>query len=144
MTVFDLPLVNALLNSCATLFLLLGFGFIKKQQIKPHVVCMVTALVFSAAFLSCYLYYHFHAGHVKFGREGFIKAVYLFILFTHIPLAVVNLPMIVMTLIPAFQRRFDKHKRWAPWTLGVWLYVSITGVLVYLMCYVWFGPPVMR
>lgn len=142
MTVTDLPVVNATLNSCATVLLVLGFIFIKTRHVKAHVACMVSALLVSAAFLACYLYYHYHAGHVRFGREGPVKTLYYIILFTHFPLAIANLPMIIMTVVPALGRRFDKHKRIAKWTLPVWLYVSVTGVIVYMMCYQWFGPPI--
>lgn len=144
MTVYDLPVVNASLNACATVLLLLGFIFIKSGKVKAHIACMLSALVVSAAFLSCYLYYHYHAGHVEFGREGPIKTLYYIILLTHIPLAIGNLPMIIMTVVPALRRRFDKHKRMARWTFPIWMYVSVTGVIVYLMCYVWFGPPIRK
>ncbi len=142
MTVYDLPVVNATLNATATVLLLLGYTFIKTRHVKAHVVTMITTLVVSSAFLACYLYYHYHAGHVKFAGTGAIKTFYYTLLFTHVVLAVVNLPMIIMTVIPAAQRKFDKHKRIARWTFPVWLYVSVTGVIVYMMCYQWWGPPI--
>ena len=142
MTVQDLPVVNATLNATATVLLLLGYTFIKTRCVKAHIVTMLTALVVSSAFLACYLYYHYYVGHVKFAGTGFIQKFYYTLLFTHVVLAVVNLPMIIMTVVPALQRRFDKHKRMARWTFPVWLYVSVTGVIVYLMCYQWWGPPI--
>jgi uncharacterized membrane protein YozB (DUF420 family) len=142
MTVTDLPAVNATLNSCAAVLLVAGFICIKTKHVRAHIACMVSALVVSAAFLTCYLYYHSKVGHVVFPGPASMKTVYGFILWPHIILAVVNVPMIILTVIPALRRRFDKHKRIAPWTLGIWLYVSVTGVIVYMMCYQWFGPPI--
>lgn len=144
MTVYDLPVVNASLNSVATVLLVAGFICIKSKRAKAHIVCMCSALVVSAAFLACYLYYHYKVGHVGFAGTGGIKTFYLLLLATHIILAVVNLPMIIMTVIPALRQRFDRHKRIARWTLPVWLYVSVTGVIVYLMCYQWYGPPIRK
>ncbi|HAL73177.1 MAG TPA: DUF420 domain-containing protein [Verrucomicrobiales bacterium] len=142
MTVYDLPPINATLNACATVFIILGLIFIKVGNKKAHIVCMATALTFSAVFLGCYLYYHFHVLHVKFAGTGSIKTFYYGLLITHVFLAIVNLPMIIMTVIPALRQRFDKHKRLAKWTAPIWLYVSITGVIVYMMCYQWYGPPI--
>ncbi len=141
MTVTDLPFVNAILNSCATFCLCLGWYFIRSKNTKAHIISMVTALAFSAAFLACYLYYHYHTGHARFAGQGTVRTIYYTVLFTHLPLAIINLPMIIMTVVPALRQRFDRHRRIARWTLPVWLYVSVTGVIVYLMCYVWFGPP---
>ena len=142
MTVYDLPPINATLNACATVFIILGLIFIKLGNKKAHIACMATALTFSAAFLGCYLYYHFHVLHVNFAGTGGIKTFYYGLLITHVFLAIVNLPMIIMTVIPALRQRFDKHKRLAKWTAPIWLYVSITGVIVYMMCYQWYGPPI--
>lgn len=142
MTVNDLPLVNSCLNATATVLLVLGFLFIKAGNRKAHGLTMMLALFVSAVFLGCYLVYHYQAGHVKFAGTGGVKLFYYALLISHIILAVVNLPMIIMTVIPTIQERFDKHKRMAKWTLPVWLYVSVTGVIVYLMCYVWYGPPI--
>lgn len=139
MTVQDLPLVNATLNGTATVLLLIGFTLIKTRHVKAHIATMLTALVVSSAFLACYLYYHYKVGHVEFAGTGIIRPIYLTMLASHILLAIVNLPMIIMTVVPALGRRFDKHKRMARWTFPVWLYVSVTGVLVYLMCYHWWA-----
>ena len=142
MTVFELPKLYTIFNACALLHIILGLVMIKQGQKKAHIASMVIALLFSTAFLGCYLYYHYHAGHVVFAEKGTVRTIYLTILFTHIPLAILTLPMVIMTVIPAVRERFDKHKRIAKWTVPVWIYVSVTGIIVYLMCYVWYGPPI--
>jgi putative membrane protein len=140
MNVNDLPAVNATLNALSTLFILAGWVMIRTERKVAHALCMVSALVTSAAFLACYLVYHYlKAGHVThFTYPGWPKTLYFFILGTHTPLAIVALPLLALTVIPAIRQRFDAHKRMACWTLPVWLYVSVTGVLVYFMLYVWF------
>jgi len=140
MNVNDLPAVNATLNALSTLFILAGWTMIRFERKAAHALCMAGALVTSAAFLACYLVYHFlKEGHVtRFTHPGWPKSLYFLILGTHTPLAVVALPLLVLTVIPAVRRRFEAHKRMARWTLPVWLYVSVTGVLVYFMLYVWF------
>ena len=140
MNVNDLPAVNATLNALSTLFILAGWVMIRTERKVAHALCMVSALVTSAAFLACYLVYHFlKAGHVThFTYPGWPKTLYFFILGTHTPLAIVALPLLALTVIPAIRQRFEAHKRMARWTLPVWLYVSVTGVLVYFMLYVWF------
>ena len=143
MTLYEFPALNATLNACATVMLITGMVFIKAGKQRAHIISMVTALLFSTVFLACYLYYHFHVGDAKFQGTGWSRPIYFIILVTHVPLAIINLPMIIMTVIPAVQQRFDKHKRLAKWTLPVWLYVSVTGVIVYLMCYRWYGPPLL-
>ena len=142
MTVFELPKLYTIFNACALLHIILGLVMIKKGQRKPHIASMVIALLFSTAFLGCYLYYHYHAGHVKYNGPEWTRPVYFTILFTHIPLAIINLPLIIMTVVPALRQRFDRHRRMAKWTTPIWLYVSVTGIIVYLMCYVWYGPPI--
>jgi putative membrane protein len=137
MSVTDLPLVNATLNSTCTLLLLAGWWFIRHERKGPHIVCMASALAVSALFLASYLVYHYHVGSIRFTAQGPVRPVYFFILITHIILATVIVPLVVMTVVPALQARFDRHKKWARWTLPLWLYVSVTGVLVYLMLYVW-------
>ncbi len=142
--VFDLPPANATLNGISTFLLAMGWICIRRDQKKAHIAFMITALVVSVAFLSCYLTYHTmlhrYAGDasIRFTHEGAVRPVYFAILISHVILAAVNLPMIILTVIPAFRRRFDKHRRLARWTLPIWLYVSVTGVLVYLMLYRWF------
>lgn len=142
MTVFDLPKIYTACNGAALLHIIIGLLMIKQGQRKAHIASMTIALIFSTIFLGCYLYYHFHAGHVQFAGSGLSRPIYFALLLTHIPLAVINLPMIIMTVVPALRNRFDKHKRMAKWTVPIWLYVSVTGVIIYFMCYVWFGPPI--
>ena len=142
MTVSDLPAINASLNGLATVFICAGLWFIKSERKQAHIVSMIAALIASTAFLACYLTYHFlKAGVVtKFTHPGWPKTLYFVILGTHTPLAVLVLPLIIMAVIRALQARYDAHRRWAKWAAPVWLYVSVTGVLVYLMLYVWFPP----
>lgn len=142
MTIQDLPAVNASLNALSTVFILAGITFIKSDRKQAHIVSMLAALVTSTAFLACYLTYHFaKAGHVTlFTHPGWPKILYFIILGTHVPLAGLTVPLVIMTITPAFQARYDKHRRIARWTFPIWLYVSVTGVLVYLMLYVWFPP----
>jgi putative membrane protein len=145
MTAADLPPVNAALNACATVFICAGLALIKAERKLAHTTCMVIALIFSTAFLACYLTYHFlKAGHVThFTHPGWPKIIYFLILGTHTPLAVVALPFIIMAVIRALQARYESHRRWAKWAAPIWLYVSVTGVLVYFMLYVWYPPPVL-
>ena len=140
MTVHQLPAINATLNGISALLILIGYAMIKQERKRSHALCMVSAIITSALFLGCYLTYHYlKAGHVThFTHPGWPKALYFFILGTHTPLAVLVIPLIALTVIPALQQRFDAHKRMARWTLPIWLYVSVTGVLVYLMLYIWF------
>ena len=141
MSYADLAPVNASLNAAATVALLLGLFFIKTRRVKAHIITMITALVISSVFLTCYLVYHYHVGSVKFAGQGIIRPIYFTLLISHIFLAVVNLPLIFLTVIPALRSRFDTHRRWAKITFPSWLYVSVTGVIVYMMCYHWWGPP---
>jgi putative membrane protein len=141
MTIQELPAVNASLNALSTFFILIGLGFIKADRKQAHIAAMTAALLTSALFLTCYLIYHFNVVAVtRFTHPGWPKALYFFILLTHIPLAVVTVPLVLMTIIPALRARYDTHRRMAKWTVPIWLYVSVTGVLVYLMLYVWFPP----
>lgn len=135
----DLPLVNATLNGLATFFIVVGIFSIKAGNPALHKRCMFTAILISVAFLACYLVYHFNVTAVtRFTHEGWPRKVYYFILFTHIPLAIAVLPLLWLTVRPAMSGDYVRHKRWSKITFPVWLYVSITGVLVYLMLYVWY------
>ena len=140
MTISQLPLLNALLNSLSAFFIFSGWCFIKNRQPRAHACCMITAFLTSCFFLTSYLVYHFNipGHHVAFTTTGWPRLLYFFILFTHLPLALAVVPLVIMTFIPALQRRFDRHQKIARWTLPIWLYVSVTGVLVYLMLYVLF------
>ncbi|MGH9160862.1 MAG: DUF420 domain-containing protein [Vicinamibacteraceae bacterium] len=132
-----LPTVNATLNAAAACFLLAGFYFIRHKNIARHRACMVAAFATSVLFLISYLVYHAQVGSKSFAGEGWVRTVYLGILLTHTVLAAAVPPLAVITLSRALSRRFDRHRRIARWTLPIWLYVSVTGVVVYLMLYHW-------
>jgi uncharacterized membrane protein YozB (DUF420 family) len=135
MTVQDLPALNASLNALATVLLVTGWVLIRQKRRDAHRACMLAALAASAAFLTSYLVYHFNVGSVPFTRPGWIRGVYLTILFTHIVLAIAIVPLVLVTVSRALGRRFDRHRRIARWTLPLWLYVSVTGVVIYVMLY---------
>ena len=135
MSVSDLPTLNAILNSTAAVLLGAGFYFIKQRRVEAHKRCMVAAMVVSVAFLTSYVIYHAKVGSVAFTGEGWIRPVYFFILITHIVLAIVIVPMVLRTAYFGFGSRFDKHVRIARKTFPLWMYVSVTGVVVYLMLY---------
>ena len=135
MSVSDLPALNASLNGVAALFLLAGYVLIKRRQIRAHRACMLSALLVSALFLVSYVIYHANAGSKPFPGTGPIRALYFSILITHVVLAAVILPMAIVTLSRALRERFDLHVRLARWTLPIWLYVSVTGVVIYGMLY---------
>jgi putative membrane protein len=135
MSVSDLPALNATLNGVAALFLLAGYVFIKRRQIPVHRTCMLSACAASALFLVSYVVYHANAGSKPFPGTGAARAVYFFILITHVVLAAAILPMAIVTLSRALRERFDLHVRLARWTLPIWLYVSVTGVVIYGMLY---------
>ena len=140
MTVHDLPVVNASLNGLSAVFITAGYLFIRDGKVKQHMTCMISAVVTSTLFLACYLIYHFSVGFTRFTAPGWIHTFYISMLASHVTLAFATLPLVILTLIPALRKRFDKHKRIARWTLPIWLYVSVTGVLVYMMLYQWFPP----
>ncbi len=144
MNVSDLPLLNASLNALSTIFILAGLTFIKKEMKQAHILAMLCALITSTLFLASYVTYHVMKDGIvtKFTYTGWPKTLYFWILWTHIPLAVLIVPLVLLTIIPAFRARYDKHRRMAKITAPVWLYVSVTGVLVYLMLYVWYPPVV--
>ena len=142
MTIQDLPIVNACLNALATVFLMLGFVYIKKGNKTAHRNCMISAFVTSAVFLTCYLIYHFSTEVVtKFVEPEWFRPIYLVLLITHVVLAVVILPLIFITLSRALKEQFDQHRKIARWTWPLWMYVSITGVLIYLLLYQIFPQP---
>jgi uncharacterized membrane protein YozB (DUF420 family) len=138
MEIASLPGSNAFFNFLSSICLILGYIFIKKKKENAHRNFMVAALVFSSIFLAGYLTYHYHYGSSKFPELGWIKTLYLAILFPHIILAVVMVPMILMTFKYAFERNLEKHRRLARVTLPIWMYVSVTGVVIYLMVHQWF------
>jgi putative membrane protein len=139
MTLQDLPALNASLNALSTFFIVVGLILIKADRKQAHIVAMSAALVTSALFLTSYLIYHFNVtGVTRFTHPGWPRRIYFFILLTHIPLAAITVPLVLLTIIPALRARYDAHRRIARWTWPIWLYVSVTGVLVYLMLYVWY------
>ena len=133
--IVDLATVNAGLNATAAVLIGTGFYFIKQKRIQAHKACMIGAMVVSALFLASYLIYHYNVGSVRFTKQGWIRNVYFPLLLTHTVLAVVVLPMVLRTLFLALKGRWGNHVRIARWTFPVWMYVSVTGVLVYLMLY---------
>lgn len=136
MTVNDLPALNATLNSIATVLLFSGWVMIKRyRDEKTHRYLMIAALTCSAAFLTSYLIYHYHAGSKPFEGEGFIRLVYFAILMTHIPLAGLMVPFILAAVWFAFKGQFARHRRIVRWVWPVWMYVSVTGVIIYVMLY---------
>lgn len=134
-----LPALNAALNGVAACFLLLGLFFILHKDRKRHRACMLAAVACSLLFLTSYLIYHFgHAGITRFTTEGWPRTLYFAILWTHTPLAALVAPLIIITLRRALRSDFSAHRRLARWTFPIWMYVSITGVLIYFMLYRWF------
>ena len=135
MTVHDLPAVNATLNALSGLLLLAGYLLIRARRIEAHRRCMLAAFATSALFLACYLVYHYEVGSVPFTRQGIVRPIYFSILITHVILAAAVLPLALVTLSRGLQARYAKHRAIARWTLPSWLYVSVTGVLVYVLLY---------
>lgn len=139
MTITDLPILNASLNAMSTVFLALGYVFIRLQRRTAHRNCMIAAFTTSTVFLACYLTYHLSVKAVtKFQGQGIVRPIYFFILITHVILAMVIVPLILVTLNRALKQRWEFHKKMARWTWPLWIYVSVTGVIVYMMLYRWF------
>lgn len=137
----SLPHLNAILNSTSALLLVVGYGFIKRGQIQAHRNCQVAAVSTSTLFLISYLTYHYFHGDTKFLGQGWVRPFYFTILITHVLLAIVILPLVIVTLVRALRGDFARHRRIARWTLPLWLYVSVTGVIVYLMLYHLYPTP---
>jgi uncharacterized membrane protein YozB (DUF420 family) len=131
----DLATVNAALNATAAVLIGSGFYFIKTKNIPAHKACMTAAVVVSTLFLTSYLIYHYNVRSVRFTKQGWIRNVYFPLLLTHTLLAAAALPMVLRTLFLAAKGRFGNHVRIARWTFPIWIYVSVTGVIVYLMLY---------
>ena len=143
LSIRDLPAVNASLNLVSALFISMGWYLIRRGAWRQHMACMITAVVSSTFFLVGYIVYHAHVGEksTHFAAGGIIAWIYFPMLISHVLLAFVTLPLVIVTLVQVFRRRWDRHRRIARWTIPIWLYVSVTGVLVYLMLYKWFPPP---
>jgi putative membrane protein len=131
----DLPTLNACLNAVSALLLAAAYHAIRRKEIERHRRLMLTAVATSAAFLVSYLVYHAQVGSVRFQGQGAVRPVYFAILVTHTILAVVIVPMILRTLFLARKKRFPEHRRLARWTFPLWVYVSVTGVVIYVMLY---------
>jgi len=134
-SVSQLPTLNAALNSLSAVLLFAGYLFIRAKNREAHRRCMLAAFACSMLFLISYLLYHFQVGSVGFKGQGWIRPVYFTILITHTILATAVVPLALITLVRALREKFDAHRRIARWTLPIWLYVSVTGVVVYLMLY---------
>ena len=135
MSVRDLPALNASLNAISFLLLVTGYYFIRRKEWRKHRACMLAAVTVSGLFLTSYVIYHAHVGSVPFKGTGWIRTVYFAVLIPHVILAAGMVPPILITVSRGLSAKYDKHRRIARWTLPVWLYVSITGVIVYLMLY---------
>jgi uncharacterized membrane protein YozB (DUF420 family) len=132
------PALNATLNGTSAVLLLSGRVLIAKGRIAAHRACMIAAVIASALFLSCYLFFHYEVGNIRFLGEGWARPVYFTILISHVILAMVIVPLVIVTLTLALRARYDKHRAIAKWTWPLWMYVSVTGVIVYFMLYRWF------
>ena len=135
LSVHDLPALNASLNAISGVLLIAGYLLIRARRIQEHRRCMLAAFTASSLFLVSYVVYHAQVGSVPFTRQGVVRPIYFTILVTHVTLAVVVLPMAIVTLSRGLKARFDRHRAIARWTLPIWLYVSVTGVLVYVLLY---------
>jgi uncharacterized membrane protein YozB (DUF420 family) len=134
-TLHDLPAINASLNATSCVFLVTGYVLIRARRIAQHRACMLAALTTSALFLICYVVYHAQVGSVRFPRYGFVRPVYFTILITHVTLAVTVLPLAIVTAARGLRGDYVRHRRIARWTFPIWVYVSVTGVLVYVLLY---------
>jgi uncharacterized membrane protein YozB (DUF420 family) len=135
LTIHDLPVVNATLNGLATILLVIGYALIRQRKISAHHRVMWTAFGVSCAFLVCYLVYHYNVGSVRFDKPGTVRTIYLWILATHTVLAAAVPVLAIITLRRAVNGNFARHRAIARWTFPIWLYVSLTGVVVYVLLY---------
>jgi uncharacterized membrane protein YozB (DUF420 family) len=135
LTLHDLPAVNATLNGISAVLLIVAYLLIRARRIEQHRRVMLAAFGTSSLFLICYLVYHAQVGSVRFTRQGFVRPLYFTILVTHVVLAAATLPLAIVTLSRGLKARYARHRSIARWTLPIWLYVSVTGVLVYVLLY---------
>jgi putative membrane protein len=131
----DFPTLDACLNAASAILLTAGYLFIRRRRIGAHKACMISAFATSTLFLVCYVWYHLHHGVTHFPAHGWVRYCYFALLGSHSSLAVVIVPLVLVTLYRAWRERFEAHRRIARWTLPLWLYVSVTGVVVYWMLY---------
>jgi uncharacterized membrane protein YozB (DUF420 family) len=134
-TIHTLPAINASLNAISGVLLVIGYALMRARRIDLHRRVMIAAFFTSSLFLICYLIYHAQVGSVRFTREGFVRPVYFTILITHVTLAATVLPLAIITLTRGLKGRYPRHRAIARWTFPIWLYVSVTGVLVYVLLY---------
>jgi putative membrane protein len=134
-TVHDLPAINASLNALSGILLTIGYVLMRMRRIDAHKKTMIAAFATSSIFLVCYVIYHAQVGSVRFTRQGFVRPLYFTILITHVTLAAAVLPLAIVTLTRGLKGRFVQHRKIAKWTFPIWLYVSVTGVLVYVLLY---------
>jgi putative membrane protein len=132
--------LNAFLNGCATVLLLAGFIFIRQKRVRAHRACMISAMLVSIVFLASYLVYHYHVGNVRFSGAGWVRSLYFAILIPHVTLAGLIVPLALVTIWFALRGNFARHRRIARWTWPLWMYVSVTGVIVYAMLYRMYTP----
>jgi len=132
------PALNATLNGISAMLLLTGRILIAGGRIAAHRACMIAAVISSALFLGCYLFFHFEVGNIRFLGQGWARKVYFTILISHVTLAIVIVPMAIITLSRGLKARYDEHRAIARWTWPLWMYVSVTGVIVYFMLYQWY------
>ena len=136
------PTLNAILNALSATFLVCGYVMIRRRRIPAHRACMLSAFACSTAFLVSYILYHLRAGVIPFTGQGWIRPVYFTLLGTHTVLAAAIVPLALVTLSRALAQRFDRHRQIARWTLPIWFYVSVTGVVIYFLLYhIYAGPP---
>ena len=135
MSIHDLPAVNASLNAISGVLLVIGYALMRARRIDLHRRVMIAAFATSSLFLVCYVVYHSQVGSVRFTRQGFVRPLYFTILITHVTLAAAVLPLAIVTLSRGLSSRYPQHRRVARWTFPIWLYVSVTGVLVYVLLY---------
>jgi uncharacterized membrane protein YozB (DUF420 family) len=134
-SIHDLPAVNATLNAVSGVLLLVGYALIRARRIEQHRAVMIAAFITSSLFLICYVVYHAEVGSVRFTRQGFVRPLYFTILVSHVTLAATVPPLAIITLSRGLKARYAEHRRIARWTFPIWLYVSVTGVLVYVLLY---------
>jgi putative membrane protein len=139
---FSQAALNATLNGTSAILLACGYAAIKNGKMKVHKAFMISAFAVSAVFLASYLIYHYRVGHVVFQGQGWIRPLYFALLISHTVLAIVIVPMILVTLRRAWLEKFDRHRIIARWTLPLWFYVSVTGVIVYVLLYQVYAPRV--
>lgn len=135
------PVINATLNGTSAVLIATGRVLIRRGRVTAHRACMIAAVICSSGFLCSYLWYHAHVGSIRFQGQGIVRPMYFGILISHTLLAAVVVPLVIVTLMRGLRARFDRHRAIARWTYPVWLYVSITGVVIYVMLYHLYAAP---